>query len=81
MSLSVIKMPNPTEPASDFDRTAHENRVAKENRETVADVFALLLLKRQGKCLFPFPKRHGRGCWRPVLRFGARYRKRPAVKA
>ena len=39
MSRSAVKMLKPTKPASDFDRTAHENRTLAGNRETVDDVF------------------------------------------
>ena len=49
MSLSVIKMQNPTEPASDFDRTAHENRTPAENRETVTDPFRSFVPETTGK--------------------------------
>ena len=66
MSLSVIKMQNPTEPASDFDRTAHENRTPAENRKTFDDVFRSFVPETAGKV----PLTVSKGAWARMLAAG-----------
>lgn len=52
-------MPNPTESASDFDRTAHENRTPAGNRETVDDPFRFSVPETAGKS----PLTVSKGAW------------------
>ena len=66
MSLSVIKMQNPTESASDFDRTAHENRTPAGNRKTVDDLFRFSVPETAGKS----PLTVSKGAWARMLAAG-----------